>query len=260
MGSWSQGTGRYFRSINFSCLKAPRSNYATQEHMQQERVDMADACFLHYGGEVGSVLRYCGGEYTAAHQDQDKLLDKLRPHIPQDDLYQIKRGMKQGCPAKFVKEFDKSNKVKMIKRGNRSSLDKNPEVVATTMNKEDKNSHVIPVSSIFIWFTAFAHHVAQTLNMKKLAIRMCWDGTNKDHPDHVHIYHHLWQYLNAIPDLTGEQTNFMAKQRDPYRHSRHQGVLQMAQVTPRRSRCFLLQYRLHGFVLCIGCNGLWIQG
>lgn len=144
---------------------------------------MADACFLHYGDEVGSVVRYCGGEFTVADRDPDRLLEELRPHIPPDDLNHVEQIMTQGCPAKFVKKFDKANKIKMLRRKNSSSLNKNAEVAVETMNKEDKNSHVIPVSSIFIWFTAFAHHVAQTLNMKKLAARMCWDGTNKDHPD-----------------------------------------------------------------------------
>jgi hypothetical protein len=201
---------------------------------------MADACFLHYWGEIGSVVRYCGGKFTAAHRDSDRLLEELRPHISPDNLNHIERIMMQGCPAKLIKKFNKANKINMLCRGNGSSLNMNPEVVVKTMNKEDKNSHVIPVSLIFIWFTASAHHVAQTLNMKKLAARMCWDGTNKDHPDDwavndgigmenepiITFGSTLMLFLTLLWNL--EREDFMAAGRDSNQRSRHQGMLQMA--------------------------------
>lgn len=171
------------RRVNFEKLTEPRLQYAKQDQIDSHRVEMADACFLHYGGEVGSVIRYCGGEFTAAHRDPAKLLNELQPHIPPEDLKHIERIMTEGCPAAFAKAYDKQNKIKMLERGNGTSLQKNVDAVITTMNKEDKNSHVIPVSSIFVRFTAYAHHVAQTLNTKKENARMCWDGTNKDHPE-----------------------------------------------------------------------------
>ena len=46
-----------------------------------------------------------------------------------------------------------------------SSMDR--ENVLETMNAEERNSHLFPVSWIICHFLAFAHHVSQTLNMKK---------------------------------------------------------------------------------------------
>ena len=71
----------------------------------------------------------------------------------------------------------------MIARDNGSSLANQPELVAHTLNKKHKHSHLLAASSILCHFTAYGHHVSQTLNTKKENARMCWDGTNKDHPD-----------------------------------------------------------------------------
>jgi hypothetical protein len=44
------------RSINFSKLKLPRFNYANQIKISQERVDLATACAVHYGLNMGMVV------------------------------------------------------------------------------------------------------------------------------------------------------------------------------------------------------------
>ena len=36
--------------------------------------------------------------------------------------------------------------------------------------------------SIFCRFSPYAHHVGQTMNLKKANARLCWDGSNKDDP------------------------------------------------------------------------------
>ena len=52
------------------------------------------------------------------------------------------------------------------------------------MNKEEMHSHLISLSLIFCRFSAFVHHVAQGMNMKKKeSPRVVWDGTNKKHPN-----------------------------------------------------------------------------
>lgn len=60
---------KYLVTVDFRPLQLPRYDYAEQKEISQDRIDQADACLLHYGGEVGMLVRYCGGEYTAEHRD-----------------------------------------------------------------------------------------------------------------------------------------------------------------------------------------------
>lgn len=168
------------RNIDFTPLREPRLDYASQKAIQQDRVDMAAACLLHYGGEPGSLVRYCGNEFTAAHRDPDEILASVKGHISDADYAQMERILREGCPSKFNKFYSKANKIKMMERGNCTSVDSNQDVVASTMNKEDRNSHLITLPAIICRFCPYAHHVGQTMNMKKENARLCWDGSNKD--------------------------------------------------------------------------------
>lgn len=168
------------RSIDFSQLREPRLDYAEQKSIQSERVDMAASCLLHYGGELGTLVRYCGNEFTAAHRDPDEILAAVHGHVNDEDYEQMERILREGCPSKFTFFFSKANKKKMMQRGNCTSVDSNQDVVAKTMNKEDRNSHLITLPSVICRFCPYAHHVGQTMNMKKENARLCWDGSNKD--------------------------------------------------------------------------------
>jgi hypothetical protein len=61
-------------------------------------------------------------------------------------------------------------------------VDKNYDIVAQTMNKEDRNSHVTTLHSNFTYFSTFGHHVSQTMNLKKENLRVCWDSSSKSDP------------------------------------------------------------------------------
>ena len=54
--------------IDFSPLREPRRNYELQEKISQHRVDMASAAMVHFGLEIGKVIRYMSGEYTGSCQ------------------------------------------------------------------------------------------------------------------------------------------------------------------------------------------------
>jgi hypothetical protein len=192
-------TTRELVNVDFSPLKEPRLNFEDQSEIQEERVKMADACLLHYAGEIGMLVRYCGGEFTAAHRDVEQILNDVREYIPTRDLNDMERILREGCPFSIDKRFSKSNKMKLLKQGNQKSVEENKKAVIKTMNKEDRNSHLISVSSIFCRFSAFCHHVPQGMNMKKPeSPRIVWDGTNKkDATDEV---------MNEDVDMSNEPT------------------------------------------------------
>jgi hypothetical protein len=72
---------RYLLNIDFTPLQQPRNDYEEQKQISQDQIDQADACLLHYGGEIGMLVRYCGGEYTAEHRDVKGILTAVKPHV-----------------------------------------------------------------------------------------------------------------------------------------------------------------------------------
>jgi hypothetical protein len=55
---------RRLENLDFSPIKAPRFDYANQQHISLHRVDLAMAGLIHYGIHSGMLLRYMKGEYT----------------------------------------------------------------------------------------------------------------------------------------------------------------------------------------------------
>ena len=168
--------------VDFSGLKEERIGYEEQTSISDDRVTKANACFLHYGGNIGSMVRYFGGEYTAAHRKPEEVISAIRDHVDEKDCNDIYRILTQGCPATLSKHFSKKNKMKLLRQGNQKSVNENKKAVIKTMNKEDRHSHLIPLNAILCRFSAYAHHVSQGMNMKKPeSPRIVWDGTNKKH-------------------------------------------------------------------------------
>jgi hypothetical protein len=50
--------------VDFLPLKMPRLNYAEQTSISSKRVDLATACVIHYGLNVGMVICYLKGKYV----------------------------------------------------------------------------------------------------------------------------------------------------------------------------------------------------
>jgi hypothetical protein len=126
---------------------------------------MASACLLHYGGAVSYLLRYCGKEYTAALKDieLERILDAMQGHGDAWDQHDIEQILREGCPSNLMKYYSRENKMKMLRQRNCPLVEGNRENVET-LDKEERKSHLIPVSSISCHFLAFAHHVSQTTN------------------------------------------------------------------------------------------------
>jgi hypothetical protein len=182
--------------IHFSQLREPRLDYAAQTEISAERVKMLSACFLHYKGDVGLLVRYLGHEYTGLHRNVQPCLDRLKPHIDPDDYQSIERILTQGCPRSFDYEIPKWAKTRMIKRGNQKSLDDNMDLVIDTMNKEEKHSHTIPVNGYFCRFSPSCQHIPQGLNQRKGKKRLISDGSTKMQADDI--------VLNEMCSIDGE--------------------------------------------------------
>jgi hypothetical protein len=84
-----------------------------------------------------------------------------------------------GTPAELDLEVSKEQKLHYIWKGSCPSVEQNKDRVIKTMNKEDKDkqSHLVPISALFCYFSAYIQHIPQTMNLKHFNIRLCWNGS-----------------------------------------------------------------------------------
>jgi hypothetical protein len=152
--------------IDFSTLCKPRLNYKNQMQINPHQVWMANAAMAHFCLDPGRFVRWMGGEYTGQLRDAHSTLAAVKGHVSINDHKQMKRILFDGCPAHLDVEEPLSNKIEMIDRGNSKSFNANTALVLKTMNKEDRDSHLIPLDEIRCHFSPYCCHTTQTMVIK----------------------------------------------------------------------------------------------
>jgi hypothetical protein len=173
------------RSVDFSSLKLPRLNYADQTAIHQERVDLATACAIHYGLHTGMVIHYLKGEYVGESRDADKILAAVSPYISEVNCKHIKRIINQGCPSHLDFEEDYNNKHAVLRKGNQQTFLEHPEVTAKAMNKEERNSHVLPFKDWIVHFSPYCRTTPQGICKKYGKYRVIFNSLTQTSPDEV---------------------------------------------------------------------------
>ena len=69
----------------------------------------------------------------------------MSPFVSKAKTKQIVRVLTIGCPHDLDFEMPHEEKLKMIKRGNASLVTDHFDIVKATLNKEERNLHVVPV-------------------------------------------------------------------------------------------------------------------
>jgi len=153
--------------VDFSSLRDAREGYADQQEIDPERVRDDTSCLVYYGLDMGLVTRFLGPEYTGRWKDADRIMSVARQFGSESDIKNIENQLQHGCPTMFDYEETQENKMTFLERGNEPSLEMNPEMVAETLNEEERNSHVIPFMPWVVWFAAGAHTVMQAILNRK---------------------------------------------------------------------------------------------
>ena len=174
------------RNLNFTQLTNPRYDYESQETISQARVDLATTGIIYYGLHPGMLVCFMKGEYVGESQDEKKLLATVAPYISQQDAAHIKRILTQGCPSHLVLSEPTKMKREIIAKGNQHTFSMYPELVALTMNKEEKHSHIIPLNPWVLHFSPFCRSTPQAIQVKSgKDPRIIWDGSTKDTPKQI---------------------------------------------------------------------------
>ena len=173
-------------SVPFKDLLRPRLDYAIQESIDKHRVRMLAACAVHYNLDFGLVTRFLGGEYTGQWRDTKRILELVRGLISDEDLGHIRRILTIGCPASFNWEESADNKEIFVRRAATSPILRHMKIVAKALNKEERNSHLIPFPRYLVRASSVAHHVPQAIIIKPgKKDRLVWDGSTKKYAHEI---------------------------------------------------------------------------
>jgi hypothetical protein len=146
------------------------------------------ACLFHYVLDVSLVMRFLGGNHTAAHRDVQSVATILLAHkVPKFLVQQYVRVMTVGCPNSINADVSRKNALQYWRAGNNPSVKANMKSVKETMNKEDRNKFVIPLSC---WSWRFIPHLFITphhILIKKDKKRMIYDAAHQHKSDSIPV-------------------------------------------------------------------------
>jgi hypothetical protein len=177
------------RDVDFWDLKLPRLDYAQQIQISNERIDKTTACAIHYGLNPSMVIRFIKGEYVGDSRDANALLSAVSQHINEEDCRHIEQIINQGCPSflNFKERYE--NKHAVLWRGNQKTFLQYPEVTAKAVNKEEKNSHILPFKEWLVYFSPYCRATPQGIREKNGKFRVIFDASTRMTPDEIVLNH-----------------------------------------------------------------------
>jgi hypothetical protein len=131
------------------------------------------------------------------------------PYIEPEDAKHIGQIIMQGCPSLLNFDKDTMNKLAVIDKGNQQTFDVHPEVAKKTMNKEEKNSHVLPFRRWVIYFSPFLHCTPQGMHKKNGKYRVIFDSLTKTWMNKVVLNHVTTTKLEATINFGKSKMNLL---------------------------------------------------
>ena len=123
----SEALSRY----DFTWLQSTDTEWASQTAIPEERRKAMMACVFHYNLDVSLVMRFLGGNHTAAHRNVQKAAATLLKNgVPKTLVQQYVRVMTVGCPISINAHVSRDNALQYWRAGNNPSVKANmPSVV-----------------------------------------------------------------------------------------------------------------------------------
>jgi len=128
-----------------------------KDDFDDDRSAMLNACLLFYCGDLASVIRFVGGPFVGAHRNVDKILDEIRPILPEHVFREVERLYREGAPTVCVAESTDENYRAALSYGNHSTADADPELTRKTLLKDEKRGHVAMLDPRFRWHVLRPH-------------------------------------------------------------------------------------------------------
>jgi hypothetical protein len=162
--------------VNFASLRDSVPDYASHTSITPTRMWLLTACAVHYDLDFGLVNRYLGGKYTAEWSDVNEIISTCEPIVSPEVLSQMERILTTGCPLYFNWEEDATNKRAFVSWRNLSSVAQHGDLVAKTLAKEVRNSHLIPMAQWVCTCSPCGRHVPENIQFKpRKKPRLIWN-------------------------------------------------------------------------------------
>jgi hypothetical protein len=116
-----------------------------QLSISPEQVNLISASCIHNGLHPGMLIHYLNGKYISKSRDAGQILQEASLYISSEDTAHIKQVITQGCPSYLDFKEEPENKLAVIWKGNQHTFLEHLEIARKAMNKEEINSHVVPL-------------------------------------------------------------------------------------------------------------------
>ncbi len=144
---------------NFRWIKEPNQDWASQTEIDPRKQTAFLAWLFHYNMDTSLVMRFLGGNYTAAYRNVDNIIKQILPYVDPNLLRHYCGVMTTGCLIVFNAKCLRKNFMTYWTHGNNPSIAKKLAAVMKTMNKEERNIFVIPIPA---WIARFTPHIFLT--------------------------------------------------------------------------------------------------
>ena len=187
--------------LDFRPLSSIDEKFASRTDIPTTRTRQFMAAILHYNFHVGSLVRYCGNNYTNAHIDVPNLIQKIKNIVPTNILHYVEKRLTIGAPSFIRGHNTRSNFLDYYQYGNHTTIDKNQKLVAKALIKEDKYNFFLPFPS---WMTRFFYNLH--LSPEGLVIkpgktdRLVFDATFKINPKSLSL-NTTWTHVKDEPPI-----------------------------------------------------------
>ena len=137
-------------------------NWETETDLNQERVQMATAAFLHFDGSVADLVRWIGGPHVAQHRDHHATLRSLeRANVSPSVIANIRRIFLDGIPAVCNAHSTERNFQAYYRYGNHATVDYDTEKTYKAMVKDARKGFTLVMDDRVSLFMLHSHLTPQ---------------------------------------------------------------------------------------------------
>ena len=115
-------------------------------------------------------------------EERQTNLDAVKSVVSMSDYMHIERILTSGCPYELNFEESTESKLKILSRGNQKGFVQHSDQAAKSINKEERNSHILPLHEWVCHLGPNMRHTALGMVMKDGKGRGVCDGSTKFEP------------------------------------------------------------------------------
>jgi hypothetical protein len=97
----------------------------------------------------------------------------------------------------------------VLQKGNQHTFLQHPEVTAKAMNKEERNSHVLPFKEWLVYFSPYCRAMPQGIQEKYGKFRVIFDLLTQTAPDEIVLNHKTSTDFEAVIDFGKAKMNLL---------------------------------------------------